>query len=92
MTQSDVIEGAYARAPQISFLLSEDDGVEAAEPVTYESDRTGEGLSVYSLSGTGTLVPNDRAIREIVDNLAADAMKEIHARGYFDAQAIRETR
>lgn len=91
MTQSDVIEGAYARVPQSMFLLSHRDGTVIAEPVTYENDGTGIRLAAYSLSASGFLIPKDSAIREQVHDLAAAAMKEIHARGYFDGQAIRET-
>lgn len=92
MTQTVQVDGAYGRVPQIMFLLSQRDGADIAEPITYENDCTGIRLAAYSLSANGFLIPNDAAIREKVEDLAADAMKEIHARGYFDAQAIRETR
>lgn len=90
VTQSAAVDGVYGRVPQIMFLLSQRDGADIAEPVTYENDRTGVRLAAYTLSATGALIPKDSAIRDQVQDLAAAAMKEIHARGYFGGQAIRE--
>ena len=93
LTQSAVINGAYALNPQIGFLLSQQEGIPVAKPVTYQDDCTETWLAVYDdQSATGEWIPNDPVSRERVYDLTTAAMKDIRARGYLDGKGVRVTR
>lgn len=92
LTQSAVMDGEYTLSPQIGFLFSQQDGLPLAEPVTYQNDRTDTRLAAYQQSPTGEWISNDPAIREQVYDLTAATLKDIRARGCFDARAFRVTR